>query len=182
MARKSVSARNKSSFGNVEVNNASNVLSFLNPLSFFNVGVKRKLSNKYTPCKSKKKRRTEFTEKCHLRSSKENKTEEVDPVNDLITMDFKNIVNKRSRNNVKHMCAVIVQITRLDDKKFSFSKNFLLTPLDGDMFAGVLMSVGHTTTFLLATFTSASALEAGNRTTFSPHRTAYTGIGAIFVF
>ena len=86
-------------------------------------GVKRKLSNKYSPCKSKKKRRTEFTEKCHLRSSKENKTEEVDPVNDLITMDFKNIVNKRSRNNVKHMCAVIVQITRLDDKKFSFSKD-----------------------------------------------------------
>ena len=86
-------------------------------------GVKRKLSNKYSPCKSKKKRRTEFTEKCQLRSSKEAKTEEVDPVNDLITVDFKNIVNKGSRNSLKHMCAVIVQITRLDDKKFSFSKD-----------------------------------------------------------
>ncbi|XP_063432745.1 uncharacterized protein LOC134714945 [Mytilus trossulus] len=67
-----------------------------------------------------------FVKKCALNCSQESNAKKLElDVNDLITRDFKNIIGKRPKNSMKHMCAVVVQITRSLDSKFTFSKDVL---------------------------------------------------------
>ncbi|XP_076102325.1 uncharacterized protein LOC143071710 [Mytilus galloprovincialis] len=67
-----------------------------------------------------------FVKKCALTCSQESNAKKLElDVNDLITRDFKHIIGKRPKNSMKHMCAVVVQITRSLDNKFTFSKDVL---------------------------------------------------------
>lgn len=67
-----------------------------------------------------------FVKKCALSCSQESNAKKLElDVNDLITRDFKHIIGKRPKNSMKHMCAVVVQITRSLDNKFTFSKDVL---------------------------------------------------------
>ncbi|CAC5380748.1 unnamed protein product [Mytilus coruscus] len=67
-----------------------------------------------------------FVKKCDLSCSQESKVKTVGlSVKDLVTRDFKNIIGKRPKNSMKHMCAVVIQITRSVDSRFTFSKDVL---------------------------------------------------------
>lgn len=68
----------------------------------------------------------DFTKKCDLIHATDLKPKKPDScVNQLVPVNFNTIIPKRPKNQIKHMCSVVVQVTILENSSFSFTKDIL---------------------------------------------------------